>query len=189
MKKFPLVAIAAGCLSVGLAAAPLGAQAAEATSSVNVRSGPGTQYSVLDTLRPGEQVEIDRCASNGWCFVIKSGPDGWVSANYLTDDRRNTPSRSTRPDVDFSFSFSFGRGNGFSIGQPPRGTRRDLVCLVTFERRDQVAAGRDADVVRAEVMSLEQAERRDRPNDRQAIFDYGTNQQTRDTCRYLDRLN
>ncbi len=92
-----------------------------------------------------------------------------------------------RPNV--SFSFSFGRGDGFSIRQPPRGGRQDLVCLVTFFQRDQVEAGRDVDVQRARVLPRHVAERRDRPNDRQAIFDYGTNRQTRETCHYLDRLN
>jgi hypothetical protein len=33
------------------------------------------------------------------------------------------------------------------------------------------------------------AQRMDGPNDRQRVFDYGSNQQTRETCRYLDRLN
>ena len=34
-----------------------------------------------------------------------------------------------------------------------------------------------------------ETERIDRPNDARAIYDYGTNQQTRSTCRYLDNLN
>ena len=189
MKKLSIAAVAAGVLATAFTLAPITAQAAEASASVNVRSGPGTQYRVVDTLRAGEEVDVDRCQTNGWCFVVKDGPDGWVSRNYLRGVGGSTPPRTSRPDVDFSFSFSFGRGNGFSIGVPPRGGMRDLVCLVTFERRNQVAAGRDADVVRADVMSRAEAERRDRPNDRQAIFDYGTNQQTRETCRYLDRLN
>jgi hypothetical protein len=33
---------------------------AEATASVNVRSGPGVGYAVVDTLSPGETVDIDR---------------------------------------------------------------------------------------------------------------------------------
>lgn len=52
------------------------------TTNVNVRSGPGTGYGVIDTLRRGEQVDVQQC-SGSWCFVEKRGPDGWVSANYL----------------------------------------------------------------------------------------------------------
>lgn len=63
--------------SVAALAAP-----AFATSNVNVRSGPGTGYGQIDVLRRGEAVDIDYCRGS-WCFVRKSGPDGWVSANYL----------------------------------------------------------------------------------------------------------
>jgi hypothetical protein len=185
--------------AAGLAAALMFAGAAQAapasaTASVNVRSGPSTGYGVVDVLRPGERVDVRECRTNGWCFIVHSGPDGWVSSNYLSSGGGVRPDRDDDVDVDIEFdfpgfSFSFGRGDGFSIDLPPRGSRRDLVCLVTFERRSQVAAGRDADVVRANVMTRDEAERRDGPNDRQGIYDYGTNQQTRETCRYLDRLN
>lgn len=181
----------AAVLSLGFSSA---AMADEATASVNVRTGPGTQYRVVDTLYPGETVNIETCRSNGWCQISHSGPDGWVSARYLSNDGRDYGSgrddqRADRRSPDVSFSFSFGRGNGFSIGTPPRGNTRDLVCLVTFNSRDDVAGGADADVQRARVMSRAEAERRDGPNDRQGIFDYGTNEQTRETCNYLDRLN
>jgi len=175
--------LAAAALVAGITITT-GALAAQATGSVNVRSGPSTSYSVVDTLSRGETVAVRECSSNGWCYITHPGPDGWVSARYLSE----TPTvQRSSPSV--SFSFSFGRGDGFSVGRPVRGGSRDLVCLVTFNDRDQVAAGRDADVRRAQVMSRAEAERRDGPNDRQGIFDYGTNAQTRDTCRYLDRLN
>lgn len=175
--------IMAGAVLAAGMAFTTGALAAQATASVNVRSGPSTSYAVVDVLFPGETVDIRECRSSGWCYITHSGPDGWVSARYLTQ------AEVRRPSPNVSFSFSFGRGDGFSIGQPPRGGSRDLVCLVTFFERDQVAAGRDADVQRARVMTRAEAERRDGPNDRQGIFDYGTNQQTRETCRYLDQLN
>ena len=190
MRNAITAATAAVATTLMLGGVAYAAQAAEATGAVNVRSGPSTSYRVLDTLRAGENVQVSECRTNGWCYITKSGPDGWVSGSYLSFNDRNAraPARAAQnPSV--TLSFSFGRGNGFSIGTPPRGGQRDLVCLVTFQRADQVAAGRDADVVRARVLSRAEAERRDRPNDRQGIFDYGTNQQTRDTCRYLDRLN
>ena len=161
----------------------------QATASVNVRSGPGTQYRVVDTLYPGENVNIETCRSNGWCLVEHTGPDGWVSARYLSNDGSDYGGEPVRSSPNVSFSFSFGRGDGFSIGTPGRGSSRDLVCLVTFFNRGDVAGGADADVQRARVLSRNDAERIDRANDRNAIFDYGTNQQTRETCNYLDRLN
>lgn len=87
-------------LTLGIATAALigsGAAAfaasAYATANVNVRSGPGTGYGTVDVLQRGERVDIDYCRGS-WCLVNKSGPDGWVSASYLSrgdsyrDDRR-----------------------------------------------------------------------------------------------------
>ncbi len=117
------------------------ANAAVATSTVNVRSAP-VNGAVVDVLRPGQQVEIDRC-TGGWCYVTKEGPDGWVSASYLSDDDIGTRvivpdrpgSRPVRPDVDVSigfnvpgFSFQIGSG-GFDVRPGRPGGNRDRVCF------------------------------------------------------------
>ena len=69
------------------------------------------------------------------------------------------------------------------------GNNQELACLVTFFRRDQVSGGADANVERARVLRRSVAESMDGPNDRNRIFVYGSNQKTRETCRYLDGLN
>lgn len=76
--------IAAGLATLAVLATTAAASAAPAfaTSNVNVRSGPGTGYGVVDTLRRGERVDIQYCRGS-WCFVEKRGPDGWVSSRYL----------------------------------------------------------------------------------------------------------
>ena len=71
-------------LACGVTAA--NAASAYASSTVNVRSGPGTGYSVVDVLRPGQRVEVDYC-KGAWCAIEQRGADGWVNANYLTADR------------------------------------------------------------------------------------------------------
>ncbi|MEO6395310.1 MAG: SH3 domain-containing protein [Devosia sp.] len=179
--------LAGALAATAMLATTAGAMAAEATASVNVRSGPGTAYTVVDVLYAGEPLTVYECRSSGWCLIAHSGPDGWVSSRYINDDDDDDVQINSQSSI--RLSFSFGRGNGFSYGGGPRGQPRDLVCLVTFYDRSQVAAGADADVQRAQVMTRAQAEAIDRPNDRRAIFDYGTNQQTRDTCEYLDDLN
>jgi hypothetical protein len=193
-----------------------GVLAAEAISGANVRSGPGTAYHVVDTLDAGQNVTVTECAENGWCMINHSGADGWVSASLLADngneaDYYNAPGGRVQvaddfeddgpvligraPDVNVRFGFGFGNGSRFFglgdryiIGRPGR-DRGDLVCLVTFFSRDDVAAGRDADVQRAQALPRRVAERRDGPNDRRSIFDYGSDRETIRTCRYLDRLN
>ena len=76
--------MASGLAALAMLATTAAASAAPAyaTSNVNVRSGPGTGYRVVDALRRGERVDVQYCRGS-WCFVEKSGPDGWVSANYL----------------------------------------------------------------------------------------------------------
>jgi uncharacterized protein YraI len=116
----------AGALGVVATALTAGAAfAAVATTSVNVRSGPGTSYGVVDTLRPGEPVSI-RDRSGGWCAVSKSGPDGWVSCAYLAGGYgprvnvyRDRPNfyRDRSPDIGFGFSFGVPGGH-VSIGTP-----------------------------------------------------------------------
>lgn len=125
------------------------ANAAVATSTVNVRNAP-VNGAVVDVLRAGSEVEIDRC-ERGWCYVIKPGPDGWVSQAYLSDDDddfdtrvivpdRPGPGRPapSRPDVDVSigfnvpgFSFQIGSG-GFDVRPGRPGGTRDRVCF--YER-------------------------------------------------------
>lgn len=79
---------------------------AEAKSAVNVRTGPGAGFGIVDQLTAGEVVEITECSPNGWCFVEHSGPDGWVSANYLTaasDDEEMEGGVGDNPDCSFGF--------------------------------------------------------------------------------------
>ena len=69
---------------------------------------------------------------------------------------------------------------------PPR---EELVCLVTFFDESDVARGADDDVESAELMRRSEAEDLDRPHDRRAIFDYGSDRETRQTCEYLNSIN
>lgn len=102
------MALSKKLMAGGLAALALMATAgtafaapANATSNVNVRSGPGTHYSVVDALRRGERVDVQQCRGS-WCYVEKRGPDGWVSANYLERGGRpgwNDDDHYDRPPV------------------------------------------------------------------------------------------
>ncbi|MGJ8529561.1 SH3 domain-containing protein [Maritalea sp.] len=99
-------------LSVIIATAALTASAgaafatqAQSTTALNVRSGPGASFGVLDTLTPGENVEVNECAENGWCYIEHEGPDGWVSSTYLQPTSGGGGS-SSDPDCGFSFTMT-----------------------------------------------------------------------------------
>jgi SH3 domain protein len=54
-------------------------------SSLNVRSGPGTNYGVTASVTKGTTVTILSIGSNGWNQVqLPNGKTGYVSASYLT---------------------------------------------------------------------------------------------------------
>lgn len=76
------LSFAGAALALLLGASAASAATAFASTTVNVRSGPGTDYRVVDSLRRGERVDVQRCIGS-WCLVEKAGPDGWVNANYL----------------------------------------------------------------------------------------------------------
>ena len=99
-----IIATGLATLAVIATTAAASAAPAVATGNVNVRSGPGTGYAVVDTLRRGEQVNVQQCRGS-WCYVEKRGPDGWVSANYLSSGRP-----SWNDDWD----------NGWNNPRPPR---------------------------------------------------------------------
>ena len=104
--KRTILAGALALAAVGVTGAALAASAV-ATTPVNVRSGPGTSYSVIDTLRRGERVEVAGCLS-GWCFVSSRYTDGFVSARYLER-------RAGSPSINFSINFGT-----FPGPRPPR---------------------------------------------------------------------
>ena len=54
-----------------------------ATGSVNMRSGPGTQFTVITTVHAGAPVTINGCGG-GWCDVVWGGVRGWCSDNYIS---------------------------------------------------------------------------------------------------------
>jgi len=54
------------------------------TSSLKVRSGPGTQYSKLSVLKPGDVVISSGRTNNNWLMLSKQGITvGYISAAYV----------------------------------------------------------------------------------------------------------
>jgi len=112
------VAVAATALVVFLPAAQ--AAPGTVTSNVNVRSGPGTNFAVVDQVRRGQTVDVQQCQGS-WCYIAKPGPDGWVSATYLS--AQGGPVNPSQPGISFGFNLG-PNGPNVNIGvgnqQPPR---------------------------------------------------------------------
>lgn len=87
---------------------------AAAKSAVNVRTGPGKTFSVVDQLTEGEVVTIKECAPSNFCFIEHSGPDGWVSAAFLIPVEEDEPEEDMEEGAgdnpDCNFGFNMGPG-------------------------------------------------------------------------------
>lgn len=65
-----------------------------ANSGLNVRSGPGTGYSILGTLAYGTTVTVSAIDS-GWATITYSGQTAYVSASYIKQGGQASETEST----------------------------------------------------------------------------------------------
>ena len=84
------MAFAAGLL------VPAAASASYTTGSVNLRSGPGTNYRVIASAPPGAYVAVRSCVPR-WCRVSYRGITGWMSSGYIARTPRAVGPRVYAP--------------------------------------------------------------------------------------------
>lgn len=102
--------------------------------SLNIRSGPGTNYAVTGTLKQGEQVTVLGTPTNGWVQIQTSaGVKGYCSTEYLvlqgTDSNTNNGSTITL-NVPKYMQTDPAWGNQW-IGGDGGGTIRSIGCTLT----------------------------------------------------------
>ena len=70
-------------------------------STLNVRSGAGTSYSVVTKAYKGDKVELLE-SLNGWYKIkLSSGKIGWASSDYITKiDNSNNNTENETPSID-----------------------------------------------------------------------------------------
>jgi len=126
---------AALILSTGVAAAA----PATAQSAVNLRSGPGTEYPVVGTLRAGETVDVAGCTGS-WCQVSGPSGSGFASRNYLA-------MAGGAPSVGVAVAPGYVEG-GYAYNDDPgygskrffRGTMRDVRIFTRDLAAAEIAA-------------------------------------------------
>lgn len=106
------------------------------SSGLNVRKGPGTNYSIIGSLSGGSVVEVKE-KSGGWVkVVLPNGSTGWVSGQYVssTNDstsnsgssqNNNSTSELGRVKVTISKGLNIRKGPGTSnaiVGSLPVGS-------------------------------------------------------------------
>lgn len=70
--------------------------AVAAAGTTNVRSGPGTQYTVVGKVRGGTRLTVGNCAS-GWCGVAAPGVSGYMARSRLQLGYANAPVVQPQP--------------------------------------------------------------------------------------------
>ena len=84
-------------------------------TSLNVRTGPGTSYSVKSKLSNGSQVSITE-KSNGWYKISSSnGVNGWVSGDYIKLVGNDSSSNNESIDVSGEKYNATGKVNATSL--------------------------------------------------------------------------
>ena len=62
------------------------------TTSLNVRSGPGTEYDKVGLLSTGDEVTRTQSLENGWSKIVYEGEECYVSSQYLSTEKIELPS-------------------------------------------------------------------------------------------------
>ena len=63
-------------------------------TTLNVRSGAGTNYSIIGSLSKGTKVEVIS-TTNGWSKIKYNGSTGYVSSQYLSSSARENSTTIT----------------------------------------------------------------------------------------------
>lgn len=85
MQMKTLISIFAVAAATTLSPTASAATRAEATTALNMRSGPGPQYDVVGVINNNDRAVIEGCIEGSlWCQVNYKGRTGWVYSKYLT---------------------------------------------------------------------------------------------------------
>lgn len=85
MHKRGMITLAAMAAAAMFSTSASAAVMATATSPLNIRSGPGPQYSIIGGIRDHGQATVMGCIQGSyWCQVAYNGRQGWAYSKYLT---------------------------------------------------------------------------------------------------------
>lgn len=87
-----------GFVGLVVATAPVVQAHTVTADTLNVRTGPGTGYAVVGTLRKGTVVNVT--GTSGSWKKINSPKTGWVSGQYLADTPHTTTTTATSGGAD-----------------------------------------------------------------------------------------
>lgn len=87
------------------------------TANLNMRTGPGTNYSVILVIPNGASVQVISTA-NGWAKIIYNGKTGYASTAYLSTTGAVTPSPSPSTSSVYTTIVNLNLRSGPSTNYP-----------------------------------------------------------------------
>ena len=116
-----------------------------ANSGLNIRSGAGTNYSIVGGLSKGTKVTVYEM-SNGWARI---GSGQWVSAQYLTDSTQSAQTKTMYVSANSGLNVRTGKGTNYRIIKAlPKGTK-----VTVYEESNGWARIGDGQWVSAQYLS------------------------------------
>jgi uncharacterized protein YgiM (DUF1202 family) len=97
-----------------------GASSAVTHSSVNLRNGPGTSYTVVTLIPAGSSVEVSGCKS-GWCQVTFEGNNGYIIETSIASGAPAGAARRAGPPPGYAGPAGPGGPPPPGYGAPPPG--------------------------------------------------------------------
>lgn len=99
--------------------------------ALNVRSGAGTTYSVIGSLKNGQEVQVYE-VKNGWCKIKYNNSHGYVSSDYvkITSDTNSEASTSVKYTGVTTDGLNVRKGASTSydkIGYLSKGAKVDII--------------------------------------------------------------
>jgi hypothetical protein len=94
------------------------ASAATITNDLNLRRGPGTRYSVIDTMPAGSSVRLLSCGGS-WCRVAWNGIEGYASRSYISGNRpvyAAAPPPAVVVGPGYGYGYDYGWGPAWGPG-------------------------------------------------------------------------
>lgn len=130
MKKRLISLMLAVILCVSLmpiSAGAAGISGAKTTTALNLRSGAGTNKSIIMTMPKGAEVIVG-LTQNGWCKIVYNNTAGYASAEYLTTVSKVSGNFGTGTVSGSDVRMRSGAGTNYSvIGTYQKGTKMSVV--------------------------------------------------------------
>jgi uncharacterized protein YgiM (DUF1202 family) len=101
-------------------------------NSLNFRSGPSVNYSIIGSLPRGTRVELISKYNSSWYKIKANGKIGYTASKYLKAVSQTTPDTDSTLTTTGSVNFRTGPSTSYSIIRNlPSGTKVELISMVS----------------------------------------------------------